>query len=108
MLFLRELINSGKVGGYIGKGNKCLKKKEYEKAVNYYFSALKYNKKNIGIEAILRQNIAYAYELLDNKEEALKNARMSLELYERLGESANIGIYKNQVIELIARLEVVS
>lgn len=102
---IRELINSVEVGWYSSKGNKCFRQKKYEKALNYYFCALNYKKKNFATDAYLRQNIAYAYEQLGSFEEAMKNAQMSIELYERLGDSPIISAAKNQMVELIEKLK---
>jgi hypothetical protein len=55
MQLIRELMNSMKVGWYAGRGNKCLKAKKYEKALNYYFCALNCKKNNFGNDAYLRQ-----------------------------------------------------
>jgi len=102
---LKELFRAAASGWQSGRGNKLFRQRKYTKALDRYLCALG-NTDNKGSEAILRQNIAATYEQLGKYDEALKNARISSDLYEQTEiDSPQINEAKTRLIEMIRRIE---
>ncbi len=79
------MISSILEGWYSGKGNKCTRHNNYEKALFYYEKALTFARKggNIGSIAITLECIARTYIRLNDQESAIRYAEEGLDLYQK-------------------------
>jgi tetratricopeptide (TPR) repeat protein len=88
MNFIKEIIWAIKSGSYSGKGNKCTRKGDFQKALYYYKKALKYSSDNSGSGAIFLECIARCYARLEEYEKSLFEAEKCLDMLNTIDSSA--------------------
>lgn len=101
MGFLSEIVNSGKLGNYSGKGHKCAKAGQYDRAIEYYQKALKLAKEPCE-KAPLYELIANVFLEKGEFGNTVSNAKIAKELYSGLGES---DVFRSSLARINALIE---
>lgn len=99
-----NLINSTKKGWYLGKGLRAFKLNEFRSALESYKLALQYSYDNF--EPLIYESIAFTYHKLNKFDQALNNAKMSIEQYASIkSHPQRYSLRIQRLNELIRRLE---